>query len=153
MKPSAPTQAKRAGRTILVVDDDAPVLHCIRRALEQANYVVLTSPSGDHAWTVIERGEASADLVLADMVMPGSIDGLALAAKIRQREPKLPVLFMTGAGLEDFEYLAEISTNQLVLRKPFTPKQLIDFIDSSFLLWSQAQISSDPNRPLEGYPA
>jgi CheY-like chemotaxis protein len=151
MKPSAPTQAKRAGRTILVVDDDAPILHCIRRTLEQSNYAVLTSPSGDHAWTVIERGDASADLVLADIVMPGSIDGLSLAAKIRQREPKLPVLFMTGAVREDFEYLSEITRNKLVLRKPFTPKQLIDFIDSSFLLWSQAQICSDPNRPLEGY--
>jgi CheY-like chemotaxis protein len=131
-KPSAPTQTKGAGRTILVVDDDAPILHCIRRILERANYVVLTSPSGDHAWTVIERGDAGADLVLADMVMPGSIDGLTLAAKICQREPKLPVLFMTGAVLEHSEYLAEITRNKLVLRKPFSPKQLIDFIDSSF---------------------
>ena len=132
MRPSAPTQAEGAGRTILVVDDDAPILHCIRRILEQAKYVVLTSPSGDHAWTVIERGDAGADLVLVDMVMPGSIDGLTLAAKIRQREPKLPVLFMTGAVLEHSEYLAEITRNKLVLRKPFSPKQLIDFIDSSF---------------------
>jgi hypothetical protein len=30
MKPSAPTQAGRAGRTILIVDDEAPILHCIR---------------------------------------------------------------------------------------------------------------------------
>jgi two-component system, cell cycle sensor histidine kinase and response regulator CckA len=138
MKPPAPTQTKGAGRTILVVDDDAPILHCIRRTLERANYVVLTSPSGDHAWSVIERGDARADLVLADVVMPGSIDGLALAARIRQREPKLPVLFMTGAALEDFEYLVESTRNRLVLRKPFNPQQLIDFIDSSFLLWSQA---------------
>ena len=132
MKASVPTQAERTGRAILVVDDDAPILHCIRRILEQANYVVLTSPSGDHAWTLIERGDARADLVLADIVMPGSIDGLGLAAKIRQREPKLPVLLMTGAVLEDSEYLAEITRNKLVLRKPFFPKELIDFIDSSF---------------------
>jgi CheY-like chemotaxis protein len=125
-------QAERAGRTILVVDDNAPILHCIRRILEQANYVVLTSPSGDHAWSVIERGDASADLVLVDIVMPGSIDGLGLAAKIRQREPELRVLLMTGAVLEDSEYLAEITRNKLVLRKPFFPKELIDFIDSSF---------------------
>jgi CheY-like chemotaxis protein len=76
--------------------------------------------------------DAAADLVLADIVMPGSIDGLTLAAKIRQREPKLPVLFMTGAVLEDSEYLAEITRNKPVLGKPFSPKQLIDFIDSSF---------------------
>jgi DNA-binding response OmpR family regulator len=125
-------QAKRPARTILVVDDDAPILHCVRRILEQANYVVLTSPSGDHAWNVIARGDVRVDFVLTDIVMPGSIDGLALAAKIRQREVKLPVVFMTGALPEDDEYLAEITREKLLLRKPFSAKQLVEFIDSHF---------------------
>jgi len=125
-------QAKRPARTILVVDDDAPILHCVRRILEQANYVVLTSPSGDHAWNVIARGDVRVDFVLTDIVMPGSIDGLALAAKIRQREVKLPVVFMTGALPEDDEYLAEITRKKLLLRKPFSAKQLVEFIDSYF---------------------
>ncbi len=123
-------QAERPARTILVVDDDAPILHCVRRILEQANYVVLTSPSGDHAWNVIARGDVRLDFVLTDIVMPGSIDGLALAAKIHQREMKLPVVFMTGALPEDDEYLAEITREKLLLRKPFSPKQLVEFIDS-----------------------
>jgi|HubBroStandDraft_4_1064222.scaffolds.fasta_scaffold1284466_1 CheY-like chemotaxis protein len=121
MDESFGTDASRESRIILVVDDDAPIWHCIRRILEQANYVVLTSQSGDHAWTLIEQGDASADLVLTDIVMPGSLDGLSLAAKIRQREPKLRVLFMTGSVLEDSKYLAEI-TNKRVLRKPFSPR-------------------------------
>lgn len=116
-------------RTILVVDDDAPILDCIRRILEQANYIVLTSLSGDHALDVIAREGASIDLVLIDIVMPGSIGGCALAAKIRQREVKLPVLFMTGASLEGDEYLAEIAKQKLLLRKPFSPKTLVEFID------------------------
>jgi DNA-binding response OmpR family regulator len=125
-------QAEKAGYTILVVDDDAPILDCVRRILEQANYVVLTSPSGDHARNVIARGDVRLDLVLTDIVMPGSIDGLALAAKIRQREVKLPVVFMTGALPEDDEYLAEITRKKLLLRKPFSAKQLVEFIDSHF---------------------
>jgi DNA-binding response OmpR family regulator len=120
----------KISRTILIVDDEAPILDCIRRILEHADYVVLTSPSGDHAWNVIERGHARVDLVLTDVVMPGSIDGLTLAAKIRQREVKLPVLFMTGAFLENDEYIAEIAKKKLLLRKPFSPKELVEFIDS-----------------------
>lgn len=123
-------QAKKISRTILVVDDDAPILDCIRRILEQANYIVLTSPSGDHALDLIARDGASVDLVLADIVMPGSIDGCTLAAKIRQREAKLPVLFMTGALLDDDEYIAEIAKRKLLLGKPFLPKELVEFIDS-----------------------
>jgi CheY-like chemotaxis protein len=122
--------SQKAARTILVVDDDAPILDCVRRILEQANYIVLTSRSGDHAWKVIARGDARLDLVLTDIVMPGSIDGLTLAAKIRQREVKLPVLFMTGALPEGAEDLAEITREKLLLRKPFFPKQLVEFIDS-----------------------
>jgi DNA-binding response OmpR family regulator len=126
---SARIQVKRARRTILVVDDDALILHCVRRILEQANYIVLTSRSGDHAWNVIDRGQTRVDLVLTDIVMPGSIDGLTLAAKIRQRELKLPVLFMTGVLPEGAEDLAEITRKKLLLRKPFSPKQLVEFID------------------------
>jgi CheY-like chemotaxis protein len=70
------------------------------------------------------------DLVLTDIVMPGSIDGLTLTAKIRQRELKLPVLFMTGALPEGAEDLAEITGEKLLLRKPFSPKQLVEFIGS-----------------------
>jgi CheY-like chemotaxis protein len=130
MTSSAGIQVKRLRRTILVVDDDAPILHCVRRMLEQANDIVLTSRSGDHAWKVITRGDARLDLVLTDIVMPGSIDGLTLAAKIRQRESKLPGLFMTGALPEGAEDLAEITREKLLLRKPFPPKQLVEFIDS-----------------------
>jgi DNA-binding response OmpR family regulator len=119
----------KISRTILVVDDEAPILDCIRRILEHADYVVLTSPSGDHALDVIARAGASIDLVLTDIVMPGSIDGRALAAKMGQREVKLPVLFMTGASLEDDEYLADIAKKELLLRKPFSPKELLEFID------------------------
>lgn len=130
MTSSARMQVKGPGRTILVVDDDAPILHCVRRILEQADYIVLTSRSGDHAWNVIDRGQTRVDLVLTDIVMPGSIDGLTLAAKIRQRELKLPVLFVTGALPAGAEDLAEITRKKLLLRKPFSPKQLVEFIDS-----------------------
>ena len=124
---------KRVGRTILVVDDDALILQCVRRILEQASYVVLTSPSGDHALDIIERGDARVDLVVTDIVMPASIDGLTLAARIRQRKATLPVLFITGSVSEDDDYVAPIARKKLLLRKPFSPRQLVEFIDLHFV--------------------
>jgi CheY-like chemotaxis protein len=132
MTSSSPAHAKSAGRSILVVDDEISILQCVRQILEFFNYTVTTSPSGDQAWEAIERGQVKTDLVLTDIVMPGSIDGLTLAAKIRQREQTLPVLFLTGAILEDAGYAAEIAGKKLLLRKPFSPKQLVDFIDWHF---------------------
>jgi DNA-binding response OmpR family regulator len=70
--------------------------------------------------------------VLTDIVMPGSIDGRALAGKIRQGDRKLPVLFMTGALPEKDEYAAQMAAKKLLLRKPFSPGELLEFIDSHF---------------------
>lgn len=115
-----------------MVDDQIPILHCVRQILELFNYTVMTSPSGDQAWEAIERGKVKADLILTDVVMPGSINGLTLAARVRQIEPTLPVLFLTGAFLEDVECAAEIARKKLLLRKPFSPSQLVEFIGWHF---------------------
>ena len=132
MTPSSPIEAKRGGRTILVVDDEPSILKCVQRVLEQANYDVITSPSGNLAWEFIEQGRPKIDMVLTDIVMPGSIDGLALAAKIRRSDLRLPVLFITGAVPEDDESAAQLTKKKLLLRKPFFPKQLLEFLDSHF---------------------
>ena len=132
MTTASPIEAGRAGRTILVVDDEPSILNCIRRLLEHANCNVITSPSGSQAWQIIERGQPKVDMVLTDIVMPGSIDGLTLAAKIRRSDLRLPVLFITGVLPEDDETLARLAKDKLLLRKPFFPKQLVEFVDSHF---------------------
>jgi CheY-like chemotaxis protein len=98
MMMSSVPQAKRAGRTILVVDDEPAILDLIQRVLQHAHYGVMTSPNGDRAWDVIERGQANVDLVLTDIVMPGSMDGLTVAENARRKYAKLPVLFYDGSG-------------------------------------------------------
>ena len=75
---------------ILVVDDEASILHYVRRVLERIHYAVMTSLNGDHGWDVFERGSTKIDLALTDLVMPGSIDGLTLAAKIRKGTQNCP---------------------------------------------------------------
>ncbi|HYZ73402.1 MAG TPA: response regulator [Chthoniobacterales bacterium] len=79
MTPSSQTEAEITGRTILVVDDEPSILKCVQRVLEHADYDVITSPSGSHALEIIEGRRPKIDLVLIDMVMPGSIDGLTLS--------------------------------------------------------------------------
>jgi CheY-like chemotaxis protein len=108
------------------------MLQYIRRVLEHGNHTVLTSRSGEHAWRVVRRSEAKLDLVLTDIIMPGSIDGPTLARRIERRYKKLPVLFMTGALPENDEQADEMTRKRRLLRKPFSPQQLVEFIDSHF---------------------
>jgi CheY-like chemotaxis protein len=132
MTTSSTIRGERGGRTILVVDDEPGILQYIRRVLEHGKHTVLTSPSGEHAWSVVQRSQAKLDLVLTDIIMPGSIDGPTLAARIERRYKKLPVLFMTGALPENDEQAVEMTRKGRLLRKPFSPQQLVEFIDSHF---------------------
>jgi CheY-like chemotaxis protein len=113
---------------ILVADDEPLILQYIERVLQVANYRVITTTTMEDAWKILERHRSEIELVLTDIVMPGCIDGFALAEKIHQLAPGLPVLFVTGALSESDSRAALMAEKQLVLRKPFFPKQLVEFV-------------------------
>jgi CheY-like chemotaxis protein len=115
---------------IIVVDDEPDILQYIREILCHVNYEVIVATSGDQAWTLFEEHQPEIDMVLTDVVMPGSVDGLELAAKIHQVDPSLPVLFVTGALPEGDARAVGIVEKELLVRKPFSPKQLIDLVEA-----------------------
>ena len=126
----APVASQSADWTILVVDDKLGILDIVRRVLEQANYTVIPSRDGGDAWDILERNRPSIDLVLTDIVMPGPIDGIVLANKIRQKYQNLSVLFMTGWLPERDKFATGMARDRRLLRKPFSPRELLEFIDS-----------------------
>jgi DNA-binding response OmpR family regulator len=113
---------------ILVADDELFILQYIAHVLQLANYRVITVNTVEEAWKIFERRQPAIELVLTDVVMPGSLDGMDLAERIHQLDPSLPVLFITGALSESDPRTALMIEKQLVLRKPFFPKQLVDFV-------------------------
>jgi len=114
---------------ILVVDDEPFIVQYVRHVLEHSNYGVVTATNAEQAWAIFEQRRVRISLLLTDIVMPGLMDGLDLAAKIRKVEPAFPILFMTGAILEgDPRAAAGITEERLVLRKPLFPKGLLDFL-------------------------
>ena len=113
---------------ILVADDESFILQYIKHVLQLASYDVITANRVEEAWTILEQRHSEIDLVLTDIVMPGSIDGLELAERIHQLDHDLPVRFITGALSEGDPRTAKMAEKQLVLLKPFYPKQLVDFV-------------------------
>jgi DNA-binding response OmpR family regulator len=126
----APVASRSVDQTILVVDDEPGILEVISRVLKHADYKVIPSRDGDDAWGILERGRQSVDLVLTDIVMPGPIDGIILANKIRKKYRSLSVLFMTGWVPERDKFAAGMARDRRLIRKPFSPKELLEFIDS-----------------------
>ena len=113
---------------VLVADDEPSILQYIEHVLQLANYRVITVTTVEEAWKIFERQQPEIELVLTDIVMPGSVDGMDLAEKVRQIDPSLPVSFITGALSESDPRTALMVEEQQVLRKPFFPQQLVDFV-------------------------
>jgi CheY-like chemotaxis protein len=82
---------------ILVVDDEPFIVQYVRHVLEFSNYGVVTATNAEQPWAIFEQHRVRISLLLTGIVMPGLMDGLDLAAKIRKVEPAFPILFLSGA--------------------------------------------------------
>jgi PAS domain S-box-containing protein len=99
---------------ILLVEDNEQVQSITMTMLDQLGYRVMTAASAAEALKVLEADNHVA-LVLSDIVMPGALDGLALARRIKERLPTIPVLLTTGYA----KAATDLFTEFPVLRKPY----------------------------------
>jgi DNA-binding response OmpR family regulator len=105
--------------TVLVVDDEPVIRETLAIFLEAEGYAVRTAPDGLAALAELEHGGIG--LVLSDVMMP-RLDGLALARRLRCRQPAVPVVLMSAVA--PIPELPEVP----VLHKPFALERLIDVI-------------------------
>jgi putative two-component system response regulator len=107
---------------ILCVDDEPAIREILRRMLEGAGFEPATS--GDPVTTASTFTAGGFDLVLTDVNMP-EMDGLTLMRALRDKQPELPVVIVTGQGTVDMaiQALREGATGMLI--KPFTGAELL----------------------------
>src|SRR5258708_25951767 len=119
---------ERSRPLILVADDEPFILQYIKHVLQLADYDVVTANSVEEAWAILKRRQPEVELVLSDIIMPGSIEGLELAEGIHQLATDLPVLLISGALSEADPRTAKVAETQLLLRKPYYTNQLCTFV-------------------------
>jgi CheY-like chemotaxis protein len=104
---------------VLVVDDEAVVGQSFERVLTGKGYEVNTALSGEEA--LKKMGANGYDLVFTDIKMPG-MDGLEVAKRIKEMNPWVPVVVVTGYGTEANEARAEEIGVSGFLHKPLSPE-------------------------------
>ena len=109
-RPSLPGGTER----ILVVEDNEFVRETVMEQLRSLGYDVTEAESGDVAATILDLRWRDFDLILTDMVMPGVIDGPALARLVAERWPSLRVLLTSG-----FSGISVDEGGSVILRKPY----------------------------------
>ena len=112
-------------RRILVVDDEPLVCDAVRMMLEFDGHVVETARSPKDALAMLDKGKF--DLVITDFEMP-VMKGDELAAAIKSRDPKQPVILITA-----YAEMLQASGNplkgiDLMISKPFLLKNLREAI-------------------------
>jgi CheY-like chemotaxis protein len=108
---------------VLVVEDDESVQQTIVAMLKSLGYRVLTAGDGPSALRVFETN-GQVDLLLTDVIMPGKLNGPALAREAIKRQPALRILYMSGYTENAFASGSVQDTEIDWLAKPFTKADL-----------------------------
>ena len=109
--------------SVLIVDDEPNIRRMLAALLVGEGYEVRDAPDGVSG--VAAAAEGLPDAVLLDLMMPGPLDGLATLAQLRERDPELPVIMMSGrAGLSDAVRATKLGAFNF-LEKPLSPETVL----------------------------
>ncbi len=114
--------------TILLVDDDADLLHLLSLRLRAAGYRVVSAASAEEALTRLATERPG--VVLSDVQLPG-MDGLRLFDEIHGRDPTLPVILLTAHGTIPDAVEATAKGVFGYLTKPFDAALLLAKVQSA----------------------
>jgi DNA-binding response OmpR family regulator len=110
------------GGKVLIIDDEAGLRETLGRILQRAGCDTEVAANGQQALELVEQHNF--DLAYLDLHLPG-MDGIQILKEIRQRQPKLPVIMLTGYGtLQSAVEALRLGANDYLL-KPFDPEVLV----------------------------
>jgi DNA-binding NtrC family response regulator len=109
--------------TVLIVDDEPNILTSVRRALEVEGYKAVVAGSG--AVALEKVADDVPDVVLLDVMMP-QMDGLEVLARLKELQPELPVVMMSGnATIETAVRATKLGAFDFIEKPPTSEKILI----------------------------
>jgi PAS domain S-box-containing protein len=116
----APDPAGR-GETLLLVEDDTLLRQTVADGLRQRGYHVIEAADGNAALATLIRG-VNVDFLFTDVMMPGGLNGVAVARAARGLRSDLKIMFATGYS--DRRVLAEWPETLDLVQKPYTLETL-----------------------------
>jgi len=117
-KPNPPFATPR--NCILVVEDEILIRMMVSDELRDAGFHVIEACDADEALTILRS--VVPDLIVSDIRMPGSLDGLGLLAAVRESFPMLPVI-ITSSHLPSAAPVCDSATQ--FVAKPYRPEGII----------------------------
>jgi len=123
----SPKPAELAHETILLVEDDRALLSLTGRMLELQGYTVLAANSPGESLRLAREHAGKINLLLTDVIMP-EMNGLDLATKLREFDPYLKCLFMSGYPADVLAPHGVLDDDLRLIQKPFSRNELFEKI-------------------------
>lgn len=125
--PSTGTRPCIMGARVLLVDDNEELRGVTAALLASYGCEVVSSSSPQEALRILQTN-GNIDVVLTDVLMPGPMDGVALAKQVRELMPALPVVLISGhrGNAEDLDFP--------FIQKPCTPETLVAALEKAMAL-------------------
>jgi two-component system, cell cycle sensor histidine kinase and response regulator CckA len=120
---------------VLIVDDEEPVRKFVDRVMRDAGYATAQAADGTEALEVASTLQ-SVDILVTDVMMPQML-GDELARRLREAEPAVKVLYLTGYSDRLFKEKVTLWADEAYLDKPCSMKGLRQAV--SLLLFGQLE--------------
>ena len=128
---------------MLVVDDEVDLLEVAVAYLEEMGYRVLHATDGARALQVLAR-EPGVELLVTDVIMPGGMNGVELAKKVRELRPGARIVYSSGFPSDALSQRSGTKVDGPLLNKPYQRGEFAAFV--------QLAMAAKTN-PLEPVPA
>jgi two-component system, NtrC family, response regulator GlrR len=120
MSPWSPTAS--SGRHIIVADEDPKMVEFVITTLRDDGHAVF------HAYDVLSATQLAIGLEVCDLVISNTkvagAEGVELIQFLRQSNPTLPIIYLANTGRSTPEAEAQLPSDILILREPFTAEDL-----------------------------
>ena len=115
------------GETILVVEDDLPILELAQKILEGLNYTVLIADTPKGAMGLVEEHTGKIHLLITDVIMP-EMNGRELSEQLKSLSPDLKCIFMSGYTSNTIAHHGVLDEGVHFVQKPFSKRDLATII-------------------------
>lgn len=106
---------------ILVVEDEPLLRMDIADHLSENGYYVLEAGDADEAISMLEN-DFAIRLIITDIDMPGSMDGLKLASAVRDRWPPVKIIVVSGHRIVE---ITDLPDGSMFFSKPYSPSRIM----------------------------
>ena len=110
-------------KKILVAEDEQNIREFVVINLKRAGYDCVEAASGEEALRVYEQAGGDFDVAVLDIMMPGSLDGLAVCKELRQKNATIGIIMLTAKTQEMDKVTGLMMGADDYVTKPFNPSE------------------------------